>query len=243
MNGNLSARAELLAGDWRDCLSDVGSVDAVICDPPYGARTHRGNAHVSRMLDVRRDLTYGCWSEADVAEFVESWAPRCSGWFACMTSDDLIPAWRAAYAAAGLYDFAPVVVIAPRVRLVGDGPASSAVYLMVARPRKRAFMSWGALPGYYMAGIDRSGHIGGKPLPLMRAIVRHYSRRDDLIVDPCAGYATTLRAAQVEGRRSVGAEVDAETYKAGAARIAEPFALPLVDAIAGTQTGLFGDDE
>jgi len=234
---------DLRLGDWRDVLADVEEVDAVICDPPYGARTHRGNA--DRLSDMgRRSLVYDAWSETDVGRFVASWSERCRGWFACMTSDDLIPSWRAAYREAGLYDFAPVVIVAPRVRLVGDGPASAAVYLMVARPRTRHFSTWGALPGWYRAPIERDGHIGGKPLALMRAIVGHYSRPGDLIVDPCAGYGTTLRAASMEGRRAIGAEIDPETHAKAVERLRQPFTPRMrFDALEGTQTDLLGGIE
>ena len=234
---------DLRLGDWRDVLADVEEVDAVICDPPYGARTHRGNA--DRLSGMgRRSLVYDAWSETDVCRFVASWSERCRGWFACMTSDDLIPSWRAAYREAGLYDFAPVVIVAPRVRLVGDGPASAAVYLMVARPRTRRFSTWGALPGWYRAPVVRDGHIGGKPLALMRAIVGHYSRRGDLVVDPCAGFATTLRAAAMEGRRAIGAEIDPETHAKGVERLRQPFTLRLqFDALEGTQPDLLGGIE
>ena len=232
---------ELRLGDWREVLADCEQVDAVICDPPYGARTHAGNS--APLTEIgRRELGYAAWTPQDVAGFVASWAPRCLGWFACMTSDDLISAWRSAYRAAGLYDFAPVVITAPRVRLVGDGPASSAVYLMVARPRSLAFSRWGALPGHYRAPIARGGHIGGKPLDLMRALVRDYTRPGDLIADPCAGYGTTLRAAVIEGRRAIGAEIDPETHAKAVERLAQPYT-PCVQfqRIEGEQAGLFGE--
>jgi len=233
-----SALPELRLGDWREVLADVEEVDAVICDPPYGARTHRG----SDELPDRRALAYASWAPETVREFVAAWAPRCRGWFACMTSDDLIAAWRAAYRAEGLYDFAPVVITSPRVRLVGDGPASAAVYLMVARPRSVEFARWGALPGHYRAPVARGGHIGGKPVALMCALVRHYSRPGDLVVDPCAGYATTLRAAAIEGRRAIGAEIDPETHTQGVERLALPFTpRARFDRLDGVQGGLFAE--
>lgn len=240
MSGRTTSPPEVRLGDWREVLADVVEVDAVICDPPYGARTHAGNARMHEIPTARRSLAYDAWEPSTVDGFVCSWAPRCRGWFACMTSDDLIGAWRSAYRAAGLYDFAPVVITAPRVRLVGDGPASCAVYLMVARPRSVRFSRWGALPGHYRAPIERGSHIGGKPLGLMRALVRDYTRRGDLIVDPCAGYATTLRAAVIEGRRAIGAEIDTETHTSAVERLAQPYT-PVVyfEPLTGAQGGLF----
>jgi DNA modification methylase len=61
----------------------------------------------------------------------------------------------------------------------------------------------------------------------MRALVRDYSRKGDLVCDPTAGAATTLIAAATEGRRAVGAEVDPDTYRLAQERIARGFTLTL----------------
>ena len=90
---------ELRLGDWRDVLADV-SVDAVVTDPPYSARTHAGHdSAVEHLLpenkyDFRRVLSYKSFSEEDIAEFVNLWHSRCSGWFAVMSDSVLFPSWR-----------------------------------------------------------------------------------------------------------------------------------------------------
>lgn len=225
---------ELRLGRWQDVLADVGQVDAVIVDPPYSERTHSGHddgatlvnrgswARSDGKLDrcrPRRDLSYASWNEDDVAEFVESWAPRCRGWFASMSDSELCQAYRRQYERAGLTGFHPLpcVIRGMTVRLAGDGPSSWAIYLNVARPK--ALAKWGTLPGAYSSGQGEREHIGGKPLELMRAIIRDYTRPGDLIVDPCAGAGTTLRAAAIEGRRAIGAECDEATYRAAADRL------------------------
>jgi hypothetical protein len=54
------------------------------------------------------------------------------------------------------------------------------------------------------AAIERGSRIVGvKPVSLLQAIVQDYSRRDDLIVDPCAGSGTTLLAAAIEAAVTV----------------------------------------
>lgn len=219
---------DLRLGRYQDVLADV-ECDTLIADPPYSARTHDGQHESTSAPNrvtgsgnptTRRALTYAHWTPDDVQAFVAHWAPRTRGWMACMTSHDLMPVWQAAYAEAGRCDFAPVPILQDRVRLSGDGPASSAVYLMVARPRTREFARWGALPGWYKAGTDREGHIGGKPVDLMRALIRDYSRPGDLVCDPCAGGGTTLLAAVQTGRRAVGAEMDATTHAKAVQRLA-----------------------
>lgn len=212
---------ELRCGDWRNVLADV-ECDALICDPPYGERTHEGN---DDLPDYRSDLRgYAHLTPDDVRAFVASWSPRCKSWMACMTSDDLVPVWRAAYADAGRFDFAPVPILQHRVRMVGDGPGSGAVYLMVARPREARFMGWGSLPCWYMSEVERQpGVNGAKPVRLMRAIVRDYSKPGDLVCDPCAGSGTTLVAARIEGRRAIGAELDDYTWAAAQRRLSKPY--------------------
>jgi site-specific DNA-methyltransferase (adenine-specific) len=227
---------DLRCGDWREVLADVGEVDAVICDPPYGARTHQGhNAATKQILSATgqktlNELSYSAWTPDNVREFVAWWSPRCTGWMCAMTSDDLIPAWREAYAAAGRLDFAPVGILTYHPRLLGDGPGSGLVYLMVSRPRSKRFQGgWSCPPWYgpyYPANADAGQHIGGKPSDLMRKIVTDYTRPGDLICDPCAGGATTLLAAYQTGRRAVGSELDPITYAKAKARLDRALAQP-----------------
>jgi len=173
---------------------------------------------------TRENIAYAEFNAATVAEFVGAWSTRCRGWLACMTSHDLIPAWESAYRDAGLYAFAPVPIIQKRPRLVGDGPSSWAVYLMVARPRNRQMATWGCLPGAYDAPTVKGAWIAGcKPIGLMRAIVRDYSRPGDLIVDPFCGSGTTALAAASEGRRCITSEELPDHYEIARKRIARGY--------------------
>lgn len=192
----------------------------------------RTGAVYSVGVNRRRALSYEGWTPSDVHAFVLAWEARCRGWFVTITDHILAPHWSAALAVHGRYVFAPLPWVAPggRVRLAGDGPSSWTCWIVVARPRTgtdrngRKFSKWGTLPGAYVETQDRGAHIGGKPLKLMRQLVQDYTRPGDLVVDPCAGGGTTLLAAAQEGRRSVGAEVDPETFALAEARISEALA-------------------
>lgn len=220
---------DLRCGRWQDVLADVGEVDAVICDPPYGERTHRGHDSATKQIisatgqKTRNELSYTAWTSEDVFTFVAHWLPRCKGWFCAMTSDDLIPAWRDAYSDAGRLDFAPVGILIHHPRLLGDGPASGLNYLMVCRPRSKRFSGgWNCPPWYgpyYAAQRDADQHIGGKTLDLMRKVVSDYTRPGDMVCDPTAGGATTLIAAHTLGRRAIGAEMDPVTHAKAQDRI------------------------
>ncbi len=211
---------DLRRGRWQEALADVEHVDAVIVDAPYSARTHGGHdRQVRRCIEEgdrlgMRELAYTALGEQDVRAFVQAWSPRCRGWFVTITDHVLAPVWAAALEDAGRYVFAPLPWVAPgsRVRLAGDGPSCWTCWIVVARPRTREFATWGTLPGAYVINADRGAHIGGKPIALMEALVRDYTRPGDLVCDPCAGYGTTLAAAVRHGRRAVGAELDPETH-------------------------------
>jgi len=201
-------------GRWQDVLASVADCAAIITDGPYSARTHDGQS------EARGALAYAALSEDDVRAFVASWAPRCRGWFVAMTDDVLAPVWRRSFADAGRYDFAPLPILQHRPRLQGDGPSSSTVWMLVSRPRSSEWMGWGSLPGWYEAPPEKNaGVLGAKPLGLMRAIVRDYTRPDDLVVDPFCGSGTTALACAMEGRRCVTAEVDERTYDLAVKRL------------------------
>ena len=219
----------LRLGRYQRALRDVRYVDAVICDPPYGEATHAANTERSLKAaddSARRAIAYAHWTPAQARSFVKHWVPRCRGWFVVMTSHDLVSAYTEALERAGRYVFAPLpyVAVGSRVRLSGDGPSSWTDWIVVARPKTTDFARWGTLPGAYIVppGHTERGEkdlAGGKPLWLMRALVRDYTRRGDLVCDPCAGAATTLIAAAIEDRKTIGAECDKSTYDAARRRI------------------------
>jgi site-specific DNA-methyltransferase (adenine-specific) len=248
-------------GRWESVLADV-ECDALITDPPYGERTHGGQRHGRRPEQCNgeyvsaRGIGYAPWTAGDVDAFVEHWSPRVRGWFVAFTSHDLVPAYMSALEINGRYVFAPIacVQIGMNVRLAGDGPSNWTTWIIVSRPR--SLRAWGTLPGAYVGNPFDSGEnsatatrrgsvVGSKPLWLMRAIVRDYSRPGDLVCDPCSGGATTLLAAAMEGRRAVGAEMDVATHAKAMARLAKGYTMPLpgTERPPATQAPLFDDVE
>ena len=72
----------------------------------------------------------------------------------------------------------------------------------------------------------------------MRALVRDYTRPGDLVCDPCAGGATTLLAAAIEGRRAIGAELDPSTHAKAMRRIARGYTPDLFTPGTGAARGM-----
>jgi hypothetical protein len=234
-----SDEAAVYHSRWQELAQIVDRCDALIVDAPYSERTHGAYRDMAEVN--RRSLSYPSWSAGDVAEFVAAWAPRTSGWFVSLTDHILAPAWEAAFAEAGRYVFAPLACMEPgsRVRLSGDGPSQWSCLAVVARPKTREAQKWGALPGGYVVPAaagwrgtaeagGRSGVVGGKPLWLMERLVEDYSRPGQLVVDPCCGAGTTLKAALRTGRRCIGGDAMLEHAKLAARAVSGPTQRPLL---------------
>ena len=56
----------------------------------------------------------------------------------------------------------------------------------------------------------QQGHVAMFPLELPRRLIRMYSFWGETVLDPFLGSGTTSLAAEVEGRDSVGYEINAE---------------------------------
>lgn len=220
-------------GRWQDVLADV-EADHLIIDAPYSARTHKGGYKGDKNGTGHRKSVgefYASWGREEVAE-VCAWAKdHVRQWVVSMTDHVLFPIWEEELAARGYLVFAPVVLVETGrcVRLFGDGPASWATMIVVARPRTKEAADWRALAGAYVVPRTVDKMMGGKPLQAMRQIVCDYSDKGDTIVDLCAGNATTLIAAAIEGRRAIGAEVDPETWAKGNKRLQDRLYSPLFD--------------
>ena len=237
----------LRCGDYRDVLADV-EPDAVVTDPPYSERTHGAYREMPEI--GRNAIGYSSWSTGEIDVFADRWS-GVDGWIVALTDHGSFPLWESALSER--YVFAPIACMEPgaRVRMCGDGPAQWSVWACVSRPKSRRFQRWGALPGGYVVpasrgwrGDGRNGVTGAKPLWLMGELVRDYSRPGDLVCDPCAGGATTLIAAALEGRRAIGAELDPETFDKAVARIERTALTPPLtgldcEPMRGEQAGLF----
>jgi len=240
---------ELRLGRWQDVLADVTECDAVITDPPYlgAAPQHGGRVNG----DGRRDrpgafprsrarakagavMGYEPITADELLGVVRYASAAARAWSVVFNDFDGVSVMRAAALRGGLVVAEPLVWIKPPALSPPRGglalPVKGCEFMMVMR--QKATGEAGYMPGWYGSASSTRPQdqvlTGGKPVPLMCAIVRDYSRPGDLIVDPYAGGGTTLLAAAMEGRRAIGAEVDPETFEKAVKRLR-----------AGIQVGLF----
>lgn len=65
-------------------------------------------------------------------------------------------------------------------------------------------------------------HPNQKPVAVLKRLIEIFTDPGDVVIDPCAGSGTTLRAAYELGRNAYGFEVDGKFYKAAQEKMLNP---------------------
>lgn len=69
-------------------------------------------------------------------------------------------------------------------------------------------------------------HPTQKPVNVLKRLIEVFTDKGDVVIDPCAGSGTTLRAAFELGRKSYGFEIDRNFYKAAQEEMIKPLLNP-----------------
>jgi DNA modification methylase len=198
-------------------------IDTLITDPPFSKRVFEGHNKKANMFN-RQLIKYPPITKESVGLFVDNFSSIVRKWMVIITDHNSIKWYEDAFKRNNRYCFAPVPFVHSNKcpRFSGDGPASWTSWIVVARPKKKEFIGWGSLPGAYILpkGEKKSNDIiGNKHIWLMKKLINDYSRKNDVILDPFAGSATTLIAAAIKKRRGIGMEIDEETFEIAKKRI------------------------
>ena len=212
-----------------DCLAvlpllEAGSVDAVVTDPPYDAKTHAGAATTS---DVTKNYGVAFNRLQDPAQLAEILVSVARRWALAFCSVEQIGEYARgageSWVRAGVWD-----KIAPSPQITGDRPgqAVEAIAIMHRAGRKRWNRGggagiWRCLPP---RGADRPDHPTPKPLPLMEAILGDFTDRGETILDPFMGSGTTGVACVNLDRPFIGIEVHGEYFDMACKRIEAAYA-------------------
>jgi len=216
---------ELRLGKFQDVLADVERCNAVITDPPYlSACASAGGswaAGARHSAVGESPMGYEPASESLLDDLVSFAARICSGWFVAFNDFDGAHYVRSAVRSRGAVSAEPIAWVKPKCLTPPRGahnlPEKGTEFIVASRfkPLNRE----AHIPGSYVSpsSTPRPGVslfvTGGKPIDLMRAIVRDFTRPGDLIVEPFAGGGTTLLAAVMEGRTVIASEKDPGNFE------------------------------
>jgi len=223
--------ATLHHGDCREILATIerGSVGLLATDPPYGIgyqgmRSKRGPAHDHGPI-------VGDDGSLDVAPIIEAAART-------------LAAGRHVYVFGSTAEsLAAVECLTAAVDLIWDkgspgmgdlaalyGPSTEPIAFATYRPsRANREQGRGRLSSRLRRGSvlrvprmqskQNDAHPTGKPVALMRQIIESSSMLGDVVLDPFAGSGSTLVAATLAGRRSIGIEIEERYCERAAERL------------------------
>lgn len=219
----------LFHGDCREVLAGMEdrSVNAVITDPPYTERTHKGAKSNAGKGHGARAINFVSITDDDLTSVIAELGRVTSGWVVASLD----------YRHAVQYDVTPPPGLrVPRVgvwmktnpmpSISADRPAQGweAICYMHRDDEKLKWNGGGRAGNYYLPVEQGQGHPTAKPLVMVQDFVRRFTNHGDTILDPFAGSGTTLRAAVNEGRKAIGVELD-ERYCEVIAKRLDQYAL------------------
>lgn len=201
----------LILGDCMDILPTLGRVDAVVTDPPYQEKTHKGSLEA---------IDFAPLKSHDIAKNLLGIS---SGWVIAFCEFEQLGKYQDAagdeYIRGGVWD-----KITAMPQITGDRPAQwgEAICFMHRKGKKR--WNGGGKAAHYRVGHEGDKqHPTQKPVRLLSEIIRDFTQPDDLILDPFMGSGTTGVACAKMGRKFIGIELDPKYFDIACKRIEEAY--------------------
>jgi site-specific DNA-methyltransferase (adenine-specific) len=214
--------ATLYLGDCMEILPTLGSVDAVITDPPYGNDdTHAG--HLAKVIlkngeAAGQALGFDGISKKQMIDMARDWVKKANRWVV-FTSE-----WKfmTELDEAGLLirfgiwrkpDGAP--------QFTGDRPGTGWEAIAICHRSGKKRWNGGGKHAFYnwAKGSNNSGHPTGKPIGLFSEFVRDFTDLGETVLDPFMGSGTTGVAAIQMGRKFIGIEREPKYFEIACKRI------------------------
>jgi|ERR1035437_1458973 site-specific DNA-methyltransferase (adenine-specific) len=235
---------ELRSGDCLDPVAGLASladrsVDIFITDPPYSEHVHRnhwvgqsfprGRAGKIESFSRAKELGFAALDSSVRIAAAAEMARLVRRWVLVFSDLESAHLWRSDLESVGLewvrtgiwhkLDSAP--------QFTGDRPAGSCEAITICHPPGRKRWNGGGHHAFWEHAVvinvrgSHRVHTAEKPLALMRELVRLFSDPGETIVDPFAGFCTTLRAAKDLDRRSLGWELQEKYLEPSVRRLGQ----------------------
>jgi site-specific DNA-methyltransferase (adenine-specific) len=224
--------------DTRSGLPTLGdkSFDHCLMDPPFEEAAHKKGRRVRKKKVEAKAFSYPPITEGERL-FVAGEVHRLTKkWSLTFCQLEAIHLWRSAFEGAGATYVRTGIYWKDdaQPQLGGDRPGSGCEALVICwHGGKKLSWNGGGKCGRWTSKRDSvNGSTatlidGMKPLRLMRQLVEDFTDEGDRIFDPYAGAGTTLIAANMLHRRSVGWEQDPATAEVARNRLLGEEARPL----------------
>lgn len=227
----------LYHGDALSALSAMGdkSVDCVITDPPFDARTHsmaRSNrngygtsAKEGRPFGGTSSVAFAPFAHDDQLALFAQLGRITRRWVVSNLSTHTAFRFEVDTPPEGLkvLRIGAWIKTNPMPIMSADRPAMGweTIAYLHREDAKPTWNGGGRAGNYVLPTSQGSGHPAQKPLEMVRDWVRRFTDPGDTVFDPFAGTGTTVRAAVDEGRRVIAHEVDERWCEFTAKRLAQ----------------------
>jgi hypothetical protein len=216
----------LTHGDAREIAAEIGTVDLIVTDPPYGMKWvsgrgvqfgaivgDDGETSIADFLrpvlkPLRRGRHVYCFGAKDFADLPISGVQELIWDKGIISLGNLECPWGLAHERIlfGVYN------LSATDRKRGGGN-------LAARLRKNSILRCDRLHSEQV-----KNHPTQKPVAILRELIESSSMIGEIVFDPYAGSGSTLIAAQMEGRKAIGIEIEERYCEVAANRLrhAEP---------------------
>ena len=184
------ATVEIRRGDFKDVLSDIEDIDAIITDPPYPKEY------------------LNCFSE--LADFAEQ-RLKLDGFLAVYSGQYYLPEVIRRLSAKLVYVWTFCLYLAGQKQIVNNVNIMCGWKPVVIFSRGRKKMRFSAYDVLVSEKMEKESHPWQQSQSGVEQLIEIFSMPGDLIVDPFAGSGTFGVVAQKMGRRFIGAEIDDKT--------------------------------
>ena len=194
----------LILGDCLEVMPLLGTVDAVVTDPPYGIG-ESGAKSASRSKLAKADLyAHKVWDTA--------------------TADDAIVlavdiSKNAIVFGGNYYNLPPTSCwLVWDKQNTGDFADCELAWTNLNKAVRRIYWRWN---GMIRKGHDVREHPTQKPVGVMEWCINHLPSDATTILDPFMGSGTTLVACEKLGRQGIGIELDPDYFEIACRRVDE----------------------
>ena len=222
--------ALLYQADAFDLMPELGDVDAIITDPPYNPKTHKG-ARSAKSLTAS-PIDFDSLTEAQFIEFCGNAVAQAKRWVVMSC------AWQ--HAAQLEKACVPLVRLgiwhkpngAPQ--FTGDRPGLGWEAIAILHREGRKRWNGGGHHAVWVCNVEHGSHPTQKPLKLVTDWVAKFTDPGETILDPFMGSGTTGIACMKLGRKFIGIEKRADYFELAVRRIREAQAQANLFAPAGS---------